>query len=259
VVRSDIRLLRSIIQNFLSNAIRYTRQGRVLLGCRRCAGGLRIEVWDTGLGIPPDKFDEIFEEFRQLDTGGAAHDRGIGLGLAIVRRAAKMLDLPIQTRSIVGRGSVFSVTVPLGHKRPATVHRTASRKSLGALADPMLLVIDDDHSILAGMQAMLEGWGCTAAIAASGDEALDLLGRLPRPPDMVIADYHLNAETTGITEICRIRQAMDQPVPGIIITANHAPAVQALVQQHGLWLLRKPLNPAQLRALLTQLLAQPPA
>jgi len=255
VVRSDIRLLRSIIQNFLSNAIRYTASGRILLGCRRCGSGLKIEVWDTGPGIPPDKFDEIFEEFRQLDAGGAGHDRGLGLGLAIVRRAAKMLDLPIETRSRVGKGSAFAVTVPLGHEPSAIERRSTARRDVGTFADPMLLVLDDQHSILAGMQAMLEGWGCTTAIAASGDEALDLLGRLPRPPDLMIADYHLDARTTGITEICRIRHALSRPIPGIIITANQTPTVQALVHEHGLWLLRKPLNPAQLRALMTQLLA----
>ena len=255
VVHSDIRLLRSIIQNFLSNAIRYTREGRILLGCRRRGDGLKIEVWDTGVGIPPDKFDEIFEEFRQLDAAGTGHDGGIGLGLAIVKRAAKMLDLPIEVRSFVGKGSVFSVTVPIGHKQPGTARRSANKRPLGQFANPTLLVVDDQRSILAGMRAMLEGWGCTAAVAASGEEALGLLTGLPRPPDLVIADYHLDDGTTGITQIGRIRQALGKPVPGIIITANNTPAVQALVQQHDLRLLRKPLNPAQLRALLTQLLA----
>ena len=253
VVRSDIRLLRSIIQNFLSNAIRYTRKGRILLGCRRRGTGLKIEIWDTGAGIPPDKFDEIFEEFRQLDTAGG-HDRGIGLGLAIVKRAAKTLDLPIEVRSLVGKGSVFSVTVPIGRKQPATVRRSAAPRPLGQFADPMLLVIDDQRSILDGMQAMLAGWGCTAVVAASGEEAIGRLAELTRPPDLVIADYHLDAGTTGVTEIGRIRQVLGKPVPGIIITANNTPEVQALAQQHGLRLLRKPLNPAQLRALLTQLL-----
>jgi two-component system, sensor histidine kinase len=253
VVRSDIRLLRSIIQNFLSNAVRYTRDGRILLGCRRCGAGLRIEIWDTGAGIPADKFDEIFEEFRQLDTAGG-HDRGIGLGLAIVKRAAKTLGVAIAVRSRVGRGSVFSVTVPIGSKQPATVGSTAPRP-LGQFADPMLLVIDDQRSILAGMQAMLEGWGCTAVVATSGDEAIGRLAALRRPPDLVIADYHLDAGTTGVAEIRRIRQALGHPIPGIIITANNTPEVQAQVQQNGLRLLRKPLNPAQLRALMTQLLS----
>ncbi|MEI9983133.1 MAG: NahK/ErcS family hybrid sensor histidine kinase/response regulator [Aliidongia sp.] len=255
VVRSDLRLLRSIIQNFLSNAVRYTKQGRVLLGCRRVGSSLCIEVWDSGPGIPNDKFGEIFEEFRQLDARGAKHDRGLGLGLAIVKRAAKTLGAPIGVRSILGKGSVFSVTVPLGLKQPASPRRPAVRKALGNLADPMLLVVDDQRSILAGMQAMLEGWGCTAAVAISGTEALDLLGRLPRPPDAVIADYHLQAGTTGITEICRIRKSLGRDVPGIVVTADHSSAVQTLVKRHGFWLLRKPLNPGQLRALLSQLLA----
>ena len=254
VVHSDIRLLRSIIQNFLSNAVRYTRRGGVLLGCRRIGGALRIEVWDTGPGIPNDRLDEIFEEFRRLDRG-SGDDRGIGLGLAIVRRAAKMLALPIDTRSMLGRGSVFAVTVPLGRKEPTAQRRPVAQRALGALNDPMLLVVDDQRSILAGMQAMLEGWGCTTALAASGPEAMDLLDRLPRPPDAVIADYHLEAGTTGIQEICRIRQSLGRKVPGIVITADHSLAVQTLVKRHGLWLLRKPLNPGQLRALLSQVLA----
>jgi two-component system, sensor histidine kinase len=259
VVRGDIRLLRSIVQNLLSNAIRYTREGRVLLGCRRSDRGLRIEVWDTGPGIPPDKFDEIFEEFRQLESSGNGHDRGLGLGLAIVKRAARTLDLPIDVRSRLGLGSVFSVTVPItapvGHKQPATEGRAAGYAAPGRFANPILLVIDDQRSILDGMRAMLEGWGCTAAVAASGAEAIDLLDGLDQPPDLVIADYHLAAGTTGITEICRIRQVLGRTVPGIIITANNTPTVQALVKQHGLSLLKKPLNPAQLRALLQQLLA----
>ena len=254
IVRSDIRLLRSIVQNFLSNAIRYTRRGRILLGCRPCRAGLKIEVWDTGTGIPADKFEEIFEEFRQLDTSDARRGRGLGLGLAIVKRAAKTLDLAIETRSRLDRGSVFSVTVPLGVDPAPSIRRPAQPRVLRAFADPMLLVIDDQHSILAGMQAMLEGWGCTAAIAASGDEALELLERLPRRPDLVIADYHLAAGTTGIGEICRVRGALGVPIPGIVITANQTPAVQMLVDGAGLRLLRKPLNPGQLRALLAQML-----
>ncbi|MGB8842701.1 MAG: NahK/ErcS family hybrid sensor histidine kinase/response regulator, partial [Aliidongia sp.] len=255
IVRSDIRLLRSIVQNLLSNAIRYTGSGRVLLGCRHLDKSLRIEIWDTGPGIPSDKFDEIFEEFRQLDTGRAGQERGLGLGLAIVKRAARTLGLPIEMRSRLGRGSVFSVTVPLGRHQSARSNQPAGPRRFGNFdGHPILLVIDDQRSILAGMQAMLEGWGCTAAVALSGEEALDALARLPRTPDLVIADYHLDAGTTGITEISRIRQALSMQIPGIVITANQTLAVQALVRQHGLWLLKKPLNPAQLRALLTQLL-----
>jgi PAS domain S-box-containing protein len=262
IVRSDSRLLRSILQNFLSNAVRYTDSGRVLVGCRRRGDGLKIEVWDTGPGIPADKFEEIFEEFRRLDGAARRRDGGLGLGLAIVKRAAKALDLPIETRSILGSGAVFAVTVPLGQAPKAALNGTSLRRGTGTKlrcrntpAEPMLLVVDDQPSILAGMQAMLKGWGCDAAIASSGDEALDLLPRLPRVPDAVIADYHLDDGASGIAELCRIQRRIGKPVPGIVITADHSTAVRTMVDQHGFWLLRKPLNPGQLRALLSRLLA----
>jgi two-component system, sensor histidine kinase len=250
VVRSDIRLLRRIIQNLLSNAIRYTQTGGVLLGCRHCGDSLRIEVWDTGPGIPDDKLEEIFEEFRQLQPDNERGGRGIGLGLAIVKRAAKMLDHPIQTRSVVGEGSMFSVTVrlgtqPLSETRPLLLGRAGSE-----LAGAALIVVDDQHSILAGMQALLSGWGCVVRGAASGSEAIDMLAEFPHGPDVIIADYHLDDRATGVAAINDIRRAVNCQVPGIVITADHSPAIQTLVKQQGLWLLKKPLNPAQLRSLL---------
>jgi CheY-like chemotaxis protein len=162
--------------------------------------------------------------------------------------------LPIHTRSVVGRGSVFSVTVPLGTKPAAAARRPAIDRIAASLSDAVVMVIDDQYSILAGMQALLAGWGCLVLLAASGTEALDMLPHLPRPLDVVIADYHLDAGSTGIIEIGRIREAASRPVPGILITADHSVEVQDQVKRHGYWLLRKPLNPAQLRALLTTLL-----
>jgi PAS domain S-box-containing protein len=250
VVQSDIRLLRRIIQNLLSNAIRYTQSGGVLLGCRHCGNSMRIEVWDTGPGIPADKLDEIFEEFRQLQPNNERGGCGMGLGLAIVKRAAKMLDHPIQTRSTVGKGSMFSVTVRMG-TQPLSVVRPVPPGRVGSeLAGATILVVDDQHSILAGMQALLSGWGCTVCVAASASEATDMLPNLPNGPDVIIADYHLDDGATGVAAIDELRKAANCQVPGIIITADHSPAIQALVKRHGLWLLKKPLNPAQLRSLL---------
>jgi PAS domain S-box-containing protein len=256
VVRSDIRLLRGIIQNFLTNAIRYTPSGTVLLGCRRVAAGLRIEVWDTGCGIPANQLEEIFEEFRQLQNCSGKRDAGIGLGLAIVRRAARMLDLPVLTRSTEGRGSVFGVTVPLGATLPSVAWHPAEGRPGTRLTGATLLVIDDQQRILAGMQALLSGWGCTVLTAASGTEALDMLRRLDGPPDAVIADYHLEGGVTGIREVSRLRRAARCRLPGIIITADRTAEVQAIVKRHGCWLLKKPVNPAQLRSLLAGLLAE---
>lgn len=255
VVRSDLLLLRRIVQNFLSNAIRYTRKGRVLLGCRRVGDHIRIEIWDTGPGIPPDQIHAIFEEFHRLQKEGGPGDRGIGLGLAIVKRAAKMLDLPIGARSVVGAGSVFSVTVPRGTRPLSTASAARSDGALRQLRGASVLVLDDQPSVLAGMEALLRGWGCTVATAGTGDEALDRLTQGPRPPNVVIADFHLEGGNTGVQEIGRIRQAAGQAIPGIIITADHNPKTQALVKQQGFWLLRKPVKPAQLRSLLSSVLA----
>ncbi|WP_083901033.1 NahK/ErcS family hybrid sensor histidine kinase/response regulator [Azospirillum sp. B4] len=268
VVRCDIRLLRSIVQNFLSNAVRYTQHGGVLLGCRRRGDFLRIEVWDSGPGIPPDQLDEIFKEFHQLHRGpmlgggegrNRAAGRGMGLGLAIVRRVAKVLGLTVETRSVVGRGSVFSVAVPLGAMTAsATPRRVAGDGTARPLDDALVLVLDDEPSALMGMQALLSTWGCEAVVAATGDEALEVLARLPRPPDVLIADFHLGDGHIGPDVVTRLRQAIAASAgtapPGIIVTADHTPEVEAQVKQHHYWMLKKPLNPAQLRALLSSML-----
>jgi CheY-like chemotaxis protein len=254
ILRSDVKLLRRIIQNFLSNAIRYTGAGKVLLGARRTAAGLRIEVWDTGPGIPAEKLDEIFEEFRQLHNARSGRDRGIGLGLAIVKRIAKMLGTSIGVRSVPGRGSVFSVTVPFG-QAPVALARGAARQApdLG-LSQSVVLVIDNEQSILTGMNALLSGWNCRVYSATSGDEALQVLPGLPAPPDIVIADYHLDDGVSGVTELQRISRACGRVLPGIIITANRTQEAQDIAKRHGYRLLNKPVKPAQLRSLMIQLI-----
>lgn len=254
IVRSDVRLLRRIIQNFLSNAIRYTATGRVLLGCRRTAAGLRIEVWDSGLGIPAEKLDEIFEEFRQLHNAHSRKDRGIGLGLAIVRRIAKMLGTPVGVRSVPGRGSVFSVTVPYGQTLAALPRSAARMAPEQRLSHSVVLVIDNERSILTGMNALLSGWNCRVYSATSGDEALQVLPGLPTPPDIVIADYHLDDGVSGVSELQRISRACGRILPGIIITANRTEEAQEIARRHGYRLLNKPVKPAQLRSLMIQMI-----
>ena len=255
VLRSDIRLLRRILQNLLANAIRYTGRGKILLGCRRTASGVRIEVWDTGTGIPAEKLEEIFEEFRQLDNPATRHERGMGLGLAIVRRIAKTLNIPVGVRSIPGRGSMFFVTVPYG-TAPVALPGTCPAATLEQpLSGAVVLVIDNDRSILSGMEALLGGWDCRVHSALSGDEALRLLPSLRAPPDVVIADYHLDDGALGLTELDRISRACGRSLPAILITANRATEIQALAKQHGCRLLRKPIKPAQLRSLLVETLA----
>ncbi|TWA67274.1 PAS domain S-box-containing protein [Azospirillum brasilense] len=263
VVRSDIRLLRRILQNFLSNALRYTQAkrgakggaGRVLVGCRRTPEGLRIEVWDTGPGVPADKLDEIFQEFRRLDTPCANERvRGMGLGLAIVERVARMLDHPITVRSQPGRGSVFAVTVPFGrYARPVRALEAPVPTASNRLAGTRVLVIDNEPAVLAGMRALLEGWGCSVATAASGDEALAGLGAVA--PDVLFADYHLDDGVIGFTEIARVRERCGADLPSVLITANRTAEVVEEAQARGCHVLNKPVRPAQLRAVMTGLLA----
>jgi len=254
VVHSDMRLLRRILQNFIANALRYTRSGGVVVGCRRQGDRLRLDVVDTGPGIPADKTQEIFEEFRRLDTDRPARDRGMGLGLAIVQRVARMLNHPIQVSSTVGRGSIFSVTVPLGSMPRAkcqAIPRTALPPS--PLSGARVLVIDNESAILDGMSALLRGWGCAVAVALDGHEAVARLADLGGRPDVVVADYHLENGALGVEEIQRVRRNCG-PVPGIVITANRTAEVHGVVHASGLPLLTKPVKPAQLRALITQLL-----
>jgi two-component system, sensor histidine kinase len=254
IVHSDPRLLRRIVQNFLSNALRYTQSGRVLLGCRRRRHGLVIEVWDTGPGIPADKLREVFEEFRRLDSPTPhGRDRGIGLGLAIVDRVARMLGHDIQVRSEYRRGSVFSVTVPYGSfapRAPRPVKQIGQRLT-NRLDGLTVLVLDNEPAVIAGMRALLEGWSCSVMTAATGDEALATIARRGGPPDLLIADYHLDDGALGIDEIVRIRKSAGRPVPAVLVTANRTPELVEEAKNLNLPVLNKPVKPAQLRALVS--------
>ena len=200
-VFSDPHLLRRILQNFLSNAVRYTSQGGVLLGCRRRGNVLRIEVWDTGPGIPLDKRREIFQEFRRLKTPEYDKaEKGLGLGLAIAERISRLLNHPINLRSWWRHGSVFSVDVPLGEMpliSPVLTQPTVD--NLGNLAGLYVLCIDNEASVLAGMKALLEGWGCIVSTARDENSALESLRK--HIPDLVIADYQLDDGVTGLQQV----------------------------------------------------------
>lgn len=256
VVRSDMRLLRRIVQNFLSNALRYVQGGRVVVGCRRAGdGSIRIEVWDNGPGIPRDKIAEIFQEFRRLDTPVTkGRDRGMGLGLAIVDRVARMLGHPITVRSEPGKGSVFAVTVPRGTERravrPASI---AARPMTNRLAGTSVLVLDNEPAVVAGMEALLRGWACDVVSATNGDEALALLSGMPQPPDLLIADYHLDDGALGVNEVARLRAACGRILPAVIVTANRTPELADEAKAAGCLVLNKPVKPAQLRAVMSGL------
>ena len=255
-LRSDLFLLRRVLQNFLSNAIRYTPQGRVLLGCRQCAESVRVEVWDTGPGIPDECLEFVFDEFQRFVPPSTHADSGFGLGLAIAKRSARILGHPLAVRSIVGRGSVFSVEVPLGSPEGAslgTSPRTLSR-SLG-LENTTVLFVENDRDNLDGMTALLSKWSCNVLTATGPQEAVEAVRSAKVTPDLIVADYHLDDDMTGLNAIREIRAACKIPIPGIIITADHGKSVQEAVRQEGMEILQKPVKPAALRALMTHVLA----
>ena len=248
-VRSDPVLLERILRNLVSNAVRYTDRGGVLVGCRKRAA-LRIEVWDTGKGIPQAHLQRVFEEFYQLDNPERDRARGLGLGLAIVRRLAGLLDHAVHIASRPGRGSVFAIDVPLAEAsraRPAAPAPGESRRGL-------ILVVDDEAAIQDGMRSLLQGWGHDVLCAGSGAEMLACLAGRTGRPDLIICDYRLRGNETGADVIARLQQHYDHPIPGLLITGDTAPDRLEEATNSGLLLLHKPVANSRLRAAVTHFL-----
>lgn len=252
---TDPIMLRRILQNFLTNAIRYTSEGRILLGCRHHAETIEIQVWDTGFGIPENRLQDIFKEFQRIETGAHSKTSGIGLGLAIAQRTANALDHEISVKSVLGKGSVFSIYIPLGNRQ--AVARLQPKQDVlpqNDLSGTNLLVIDNEQSILEGMQALLSQWGCTVHISASASEAITLVANLPQEqqPQLILADYHLDQNLLGTDAIREIREAMQQDVAAIVITADRTAAMKQQVRDAGYGLMHKPLRPAVLRKMINK-------
>ena len=250
VVRSDRRLLRRLLQNLVSNAIKYTPEGRVLVGCRHRNGDVRIDVYDTGVGIPQSKWRDIFVEFHRLDQG-AKIARGLGLGLSIVERVARVLGSRIELESETGRGSHFAITVPRSTDAPMELPtRESVRVDSGQLAGITVLCIDNEPSVLDGMETLLRGWGCEVIKAPSLELALNAISDQTTIPNGLLVDYHLD-QGNGIEAIIALRQRLGE-VPAILITADRSPDVRELARSAGVQVLHKPLKPAALRAFLAQ-------
>lgn len=254
-VRSDEALLRRILQNYLSNAIRYTRQGRILLGCRRDGAHLRIEVHDQGPGIPESLQREIFEEFRRLNEGHG-NDRGAGLGLAIVERIGRVLSHPIGLRSHLGRGSVFWVTVPLGD--PAAVEQAPPPPPVCENPDDTPLrgcvcwCIDDDPRACEAMRALLQRWACTVPVAGGPQEAL-AAAQPGEAPKIVLVDVRMGT-VHGPHLYARLCELWGQSPPVILVTAEQDEALRREATEQGWGFLSKPVRASALRALMSQML-----
>jgi CheY-like chemotaxis protein/anti-sigma regulatory factor (Ser/Thr protein kinase) len=255
-VHSDPQLLTRLLQNLVSNAVKYTPGGRVLVGCRRKRDRVAIEVVDTGIGIAPTEHALIFKEFRRLDAGARVAP-GLGLGLSIVERMAKILRVAVTLDSVPGRGTRMRVTVPLAAAPPIAMREGNPATDLSA--DGMaVLCIDNDGRILTGMEALLSGWGCVALLARSAREAVRVISTAKRMPDVMLVDYHLD-ESDGLTAVADIRWKLDADIPAILITADRSPELRARALKAGIRVLNKPLKPAALRALMTQWSVSRPA
>lgn len=257
-IRSDGRLLTRILRNFLSNALRYTREGGVLIGVRWRGDRLSIQVWDSGDGIPEDKLRDIFQEFHQLPDHHPGERRGVGLGLAIVDRIARVLDHPIEVRSVPGRGSMFGIEVPLvgAMEMPQAPSAPALASQPGdGLGGLRVLVVDNDRSVLLSMQALLEQWGCDVQVARDLDSALACCDAASLAPDLLLADYHLDWGHTGLEVIEALRGRFGGALPAAMITADRSVESLRQFRELGLHVLSKPLRPGKLRALLMHLVS----
>jgi signal transduction histidine kinase/CheY-like chemotaxis protein len=255
VVDCDPVLLERILRNLLSNAVRYTNHGRVLVGCRRRGATISIQVLDTGPGIPPDQRDRIFQEYYQLGNPERDRTKGLGLGLAIVRRLAGLLGCKMTLRSRAGHGSCFEVSVPI-----ATGEIPASKDALeatsGALAHGFIVVIDDELAIRNAMSALLAGWGHETIVVGSGDEAVRKLSSCEQRPDLIICDYRLRDGENGIRVIERLRSEYNEAIPAMLITGDTAPDRLAEAKASSLLLLHKPVSNGKLRAAIVNLIAK---
>jgi signal transduction histidine kinase len=248
-VETDVRLLRRILQNFISNAIRYTPRGSVRVTCAVKGETVEISVTDTGPGIAPEKQSVIFEEFRRLDT----RSQGKGLGLAIVKRASEMLRHPVTLRSEPGKGSTFAITLPLGQDQSEEPQERGTSSRDRSMRDLSVLVVDNERQIQSGMRTLLTGWGCAVTTADGFQEAVTRFSGDDRP-DIILVDYHLKDGETGDTVIEKLNRHFATPIPAVMISADRGEPLKIQLAASGTPLLNKPVKPAQLRALLRTML-----
>jgi signal transduction histidine kinase len=254
-VFTDPLLLGRILRNLLANAIRYTETGGVTLACRPTGNDtVRIAVTDTGIGIPESEQANIFDEYYQLDNPERDRSKGLGLGLAIVKKLCGLLGLPIACTSQPGKGSTFTLEVPLGDAD--LLEQTQAASAVASVAGAHVLVIDDEQEILHSMGYLLGSWGCLTITAESTREAVDKLTRTGLQPDLIIADYRLREGRTGAQAIATVRQHCRREVPAMIITGDTSEERLREANASGLYLLHKPVAPGRLRTVMHQLLQQ---
>jgi signal transduction histidine kinase len=255
-VRGDSALLDRVLRNLTSNAVHYTQKGRILIGCRRGAAGLRLGVYDTGIGIAREEQQLVFEEFYQVGNKERDRSKGLVLGLAIVARLARLMQAKVTLRSEPGRGSAFEVGLALAahaHAAPeAAVARTAGARR--SFAGSLVAVIDDEEMILNATRSLLEQWDCTVVTAASGRKAMEQLSASPRAPDAIVCDYRLRSGENGLAVIDSLRSEFNEDIPALLITGDTGPDRLREIEASGMRVLHKPVQDQALRDELGRLL-----
>lgn len=254
VVRSDSQLLARILRNFLTNSIRYTEKGKLLLGCRRKADSLWIEVWDTGRGIPKEKLSEVFHEFKRLQEDLPGEEKGLGLGLAIVDKISRVLGHQIRVDSVEGRGSVFAVEVPLGDESPMMVTGPHMPIVAEHLTNANVWLIDNDTAICEAMDLLLTGWGCNVVTALSVEDLREKVDFKQDPVDVLIADYHLDNGQNGIDAARVVTEEVTYNLPVLMITANYSKELNQEIRDLDYMLVNKPVKPLKLKTTLIHML-----
>jgi two-component system CheB/CheR fusion protein len=254
IVRSDPRLLEQILRNLLSNAVKFTTSGKVLLGCRRHGATTNIEVWDTGPGIPPEHRSAIFDEFRQIDNPARERSKGLGLGLAIVQRLSSLLGHPIDLRSRPGRGSMFSIAVPLATGAPTAAEPSRQKPSFErAVGDVTILVVEDDPTIRELLELLLRGAGYHPISVVDGVAALACSER----PDLVVADFNLPNGPNGVEVIAELRRRFARKIPAIVLTGDISTETLHAIASRSCTHLDKPVETTKLFGAIAHLLGEP--
>lgn len=257
IVRSDPAMLEQMLRNLIGNALRYTENGRILVAARVRTKNVEIQVFDNGLGIPEDQLNEVFNEFHQLGNPARDRQQGLGLGLAIVKRQANLLKHEVKVLSQLNRGSCFSITLPIAQDQKAGSDiKIIDHIKPYSLEGCLVLVLDDDTAVLDGMHGLLTRWGCQVISACSPTDAFEQLDNNQNNPEMLIIDYRLPENVSGIEIAKKLQTRLTNPASVLIITGDTGPERLREADTSGYPLLHKPVQPAKLRSTMQYLLSK---
>ena len=256
--KSDPALVERILRNLISNAIRYTDHGRVVVGCRRHRGSMRVSVCDSGIGIAAHEQSLVFEAFYQVGNRGRDRSKGLGLGLAIVERLARLLQTPLTLRSRTGHGSLFAFDLQRAEPVELPAFRlNSSAKARRDLSGTLVVVVDDEELVLDAVRTLLKQWNCAVIATPSGRQAVRELVASTRPPDVLICDYRLRDDENGVAVVTAIRNEFNADIPALLITGDTNPDQIRVIAASGLEVLHKPLREEELHDAICVLLASP--